>query len=291
MDEEANAEFSEFVADKIRERVNDPAVAEKLIPKDHGFGMQRVPMETRYYEAYNRDNVHLVDINETPIERDHARPASAPPSADYEFDVIVYATGFDAITGAFDRIDIRRRRTARSCATSGATGPITYLGVQIGGLPQPDHAGRPAGRVGVDQLPPRHRGRRSTGRPSCSGTCGEHGYTRVEATAEAEEEWSRARQGDVRPAAAAQGQVVVHRLQLQRRGPRQDPLPRSTTAAPRATASASPRWRTRATRGSCCPERRGWGTASEDAHRPECRRFRAYIGGIRLASRLSWRPI
>ncbi|MCC6437866.1 MAG: NAD(P)/FAD-dependent oxidoreductase, partial [Acidimicrobiales bacterium] len=69
MDEEANAEFSAFVADKIRQRVKDPAVAEKLIPKDHGFGVQRVPMETRYYEAYNRDNVHLIDIEEHPIER------------------------------------------------------------------------------------------------------------------------------------------------------------------------------------------------------------------------------
>ena len=69
MDEEANAEFSEFIADKIRSRVHDPVVAEKLIPKDHGFGVQRVPMETRYYEAYNRDNVHLVDLQETPIER------------------------------------------------------------------------------------------------------------------------------------------------------------------------------------------------------------------------------
>ena len=69
MDEEANAEFSAFIADKIRQRVKDPAVAEKLIPKDHGFGVQRVPMETNYYEAYNRDNVRLVDISETPIER------------------------------------------------------------------------------------------------------------------------------------------------------------------------------------------------------------------------------
>ena len=69
MDEAANAELSEFIADKIRPRVHDPVVAEKLIPKDHGFGVQRVPLETHYYEAYNRDNVHLVDLQETPIER------------------------------------------------------------------------------------------------------------------------------------------------------------------------------------------------------------------------------
>ena len=78
IDEEANAEFSQFIADKIRARVDDPVLAEKLIPKDHGFGVQRVPLETRYYEAYNRDNVHLVDLQETPIER--ITPAAfAPP--------------------------------------------------------------------------------------------------------------------------------------------------------------------------------------------------------------------
>jgi cation diffusion facilitator CzcD-associated flavoprotein CzcO len=62
-------ESSEYVANRIRKRVNDPVVAEKLIPRDHGFGVQRVPMETNYFEAYNRANVHLVDISETPIER------------------------------------------------------------------------------------------------------------------------------------------------------------------------------------------------------------------------------
>ena len=68
-DEKANAEFSEYIANRIRRRVKDPAVAEKLIPRDHGFGVQRVPMETRYFEAYNRPNVHLVDIGETPLVR------------------------------------------------------------------------------------------------------------------------------------------------------------------------------------------------------------------------------
>src|SRR5882724_7121102 len=68
-DEVANAEFSEYVAERTRQRVEDPKIAEKLIPKDHGFGWQRVPMETSYFEVYNRDNVELVDISETPIDR------------------------------------------------------------------------------------------------------------------------------------------------------------------------------------------------------------------------------
>ena len=99
--------------------MDDPVVAEKLIPKDHGFGVQRVPLETRYYEAYNRDNVHLVDLQETPIER--ITPTGIRTTErDYDFDIIVYATGFDAITGAFDRIDIEGT-AVRSCGTSGPT--------------------------------------------------------------------------------------------------------------------------------------------------------------------------
>ena len=69
VDEKANAEFSGYIADRIRARVDDPALAEILIPKDHGFGIQRVPLETGYYETYNRDNVELVDAAATPIVR------------------------------------------------------------------------------------------------------------------------------------------------------------------------------------------------------------------------------
>src|SRR6476660_4518314 len=105
-DRAANAAVSDFVARKIRQRVKDQAVAEKLIPKNHGFGTRRVPLETQYYEAYNQSNVRLVDINKTPIEL--ITPKGIKTSArDYDFDIIVYATGFDAITGSFDRIDIR----------------------------------------------------------------------------------------------------------------------------------------------------------------------------------------
>src|SRR5690606_18561605 len=68
-DREANKILTDFVARKIRQRVKDPVTAEKLIPKDHGFGIRRVPLETNYYECYNQDNVHLVDLKETPVER------------------------------------------------------------------------------------------------------------------------------------------------------------------------------------------------------------------------------
>ena len=129
----ANEDFAEFVRGKIRARVKDPVVAEKLVPKDHLFGSKRVPLETEYYEAYNRDNVLLVDVKESPIER--ITPKGIKTSErEYEFDVIIYATGFDAITGALTRIDIRGQG-GQSLKDKWANGPRTLLGLQTAGFP------------------------------------------------------------------------------------------------------------------------------------------------------------
>ena len=132
-DLDANEDFSEFVRNKIRARVKDPVVAEKLVPKDHPFGSKRIPLETHYYEAYNRDNVALVDVREAPI-------ASITPSGvktteqEYAFDVIIYATGFDAVTGALTRIDIRGQG-GQTIKDKWANGPRNYLGLQSAGFP------------------------------------------------------------------------------------------------------------------------------------------------------------
>ena len=133
IDEDANAEFSEYIADRIRQRVDDPVLAEKLIPKDHGFGIQRLPMETGYFEAYNRDNVELVDSSETPIQRITPTGLETTGRA-FEFDVIVYSTGFDAFTGAYDRIDIQGAG-GRRLRDKWADGPVTYLGLLVSGFP------------------------------------------------------------------------------------------------------------------------------------------------------------
>ncbi len=132
-DREANATISDFVARKIRQRVKDPKTAEKLIPKNHGFGTRRLPLETFYYEVYNRDNVELVDLTETPIDR--ITPNGIKTSAeDYKFDIIIYATGFDAITGSFDKIDFRGIDGAR-LKDKWKSGPQTYLGLMVDGFP------------------------------------------------------------------------------------------------------------------------------------------------------------
>ena len=133
IDRKANATISDFVARKIRQRVKDQRVADKLIPKNHGFGTRRVPLETFYYEVYNRDNVELVDITDTPIET--ITPEGIRTSArDFQFDIIIYATGFDAITGSFDRIDVRGAGGAR-LREKWQHGPETYLGLMIDGFP------------------------------------------------------------------------------------------------------------------------------------------------------------
>jgi cation diffusion facilitator CzcD-associated flavoprotein CzcO len=132
-DRAANQTISDFVARKIRERVKDQKVAEKLIPKNHGFGTRRLPLETFYYEVYNRDNVELVDITETPIERITASGIRTSEK-DYAFDIIIFATGFDAITGAFDKIDFRGAGGMRLKDKWGR-GPETYLGLMVEGFP------------------------------------------------------------------------------------------------------------------------------------------------------------
>lgn len=133
MDRKANATISDFVARKIRERVKDQKVAEKLIPRNHGFGTRRLPLETFYYEVYNRPNVELVDITETPIER--ITPKGIKTSArEFEFDIIIFATGFDAITGSFDKIDFRGVNGV-ALKDIWKTGPETYLGLMVHRFP------------------------------------------------------------------------------------------------------------------------------------------------------------
>ncbi|KAK3681843.1 hypothetical protein LTR37_020827 [Vermiconidia calcicola] len=127
LDKAANKLISDFVEKKIRQRVHDQKTADMLIPKNHGFGTRRVPMETHYFEAYNQPNVHLVDINATPIERITEKGVKTS-EGDFEFDMIIYATGFDAVTGAFDAVSF----TGMDGVTLKETwngGPKTYLGL------------------------------------------------------------------------------------------------------------------------------------------------------------------
>ncbi|KAK4863854.1 hypothetical protein LT330_010460 [Penicillium expansum] len=130
---EANALFSEFIANKIRERVHDPVTAEILIPKCHGFGTKRVPMETRYFEAYNQPNVRLVDVKSNPIEC-VTESGIKTKDESFEFDMIVYATGFDAVTGSFTAIDFRGVDGVK-LKDRWSEGPRTFLGLFVESFP------------------------------------------------------------------------------------------------------------------------------------------------------------
>lgn len=186
LEEAANAEVSAYVAERIRRRVDDPAVAEKLIPRDHGFGTQRLPLETRYFEAYNRPNVHLVSLAETPIERFTERGIRTA-ERDYDLDLVVYATGFDAITGAFDRLDIRGV-AGQTLRDKWRDGPVTYLGLMSHGFPNLLMVAGPQSVSGSTNFPRAIE----VGVEWVTGLLAharEHGHTRIEARAEAELDW------------------------------------------------------------------------------------------------------
>ena len=132
-DEKANDTMTEFMTRKIRERVDDPAIADKLIPRNHGFGLRRVPMEKNYYEAYNRDNVRLLDIRETPIER-VTEDGVVVGGETIELDMLILATGFNAVLGALERIEIRGA-DGTTLNEKWTDGPRTNLGLQTAGFP------------------------------------------------------------------------------------------------------------------------------------------------------------
>lgn len=130
---ESNDTAAEYIRAKIRERVKDPKVAEMLTPKGYPYGTKRPPLETKYYETYNRDNVTLVDIKSTPIEEvtEHGIRTS---NAEFELDVIVLAIGFDAMTGPLLSMGIVGR-DGLALNKKWADGPHTYLGITTHGFP------------------------------------------------------------------------------------------------------------------------------------------------------------
>jgi cation diffusion facilitator CzcD-associated flavoprotein CzcO len=130
---DANALAAEFIRGKIRETVEDPETAEKLLPHDHPYGSKRTLIDTNYFETYNRDNVELVDIREAPIE-EITPTGIRTADAEYELDIIVFATGFDAMTGSFTRMDIRGRG-GEPLKDHWEAGPKTYLGLSVTGFP------------------------------------------------------------------------------------------------------------------------------------------------------------
>ncbi len=129
----ANDDAAEFVRNKIRSAVKDPEVAKLLAPTDHAIGTKRICVDSDYYETFNLPHVSLVDLKATPIES-IAPQGIRTRAATYELDCIVFATGYDAVTGSLDRIDIRGKG-GLALKDKWTAGPRTYLGLMTAGFP------------------------------------------------------------------------------------------------------------------------------------------------------------
>ena len=132
-DPEANEAACDLYRDRIDQLVTDPGVAERLKPKDYPLGCKRQVYDTDYYETFNRDDVTLVDLSENPLLRINEHGVETAEES-IELEVLVFATGFDAMTGALNRIDIRGR-DGRKLRDDWSAGPQSYLGLSVAGFP------------------------------------------------------------------------------------------------------------------------------------------------------------
>jgi len=182
----ANDTAGAFFRDKIRGIVRDPSVAEALTPRDYPLGTKRLCVDTNYYATFNRDNVTLVNLRETPIVA--ITPKGVRTSeCEYAVDSLVFATGFDAMTGALLKIDIRGR-DGRTLTEKWAAGPRTYLGLAIAGFPNLFTITGPGSPsvlsnmiVSIEQ--------HVDWIADCLAQLRERGHMAIEATVEAEDAW------------------------------------------------------------------------------------------------------
>lgn len=185
--EASNASAAAFVHDKIRAVVKDPAIADRLLPRGFPFGTKRLCLDTDYYATFNRDNVELVDIRETPIER-ITQAGIKTSEKEYAFDLIVFATGFDAVTGPLLALNIRGAG-GRRLQDEWQDGPQSYLGLMVSGFPNLFTINGPSSpSVLANMLQTiEHHVEWIAG---CIGHMEKNGFVRVEAEQEAQVAWA-----------------------------------------------------------------------------------------------------
>jgi cyclohexanone monooxygenase len=189
VNQESNDTASEFVRQKIRGIVRNPAVAEILAPKDHPIGTKRLCLDTNYYETYNRNNVSLVDVKNDAIVEITAEGLRTRGAEYGPFESIVFATGFDAMTGALREIDIRVKGGA-ALADEWHAGPRTYLGLMVAGFPNMfvvTGPGSPSVKTQMILAIEQH----TDWIGDCLTHMRAHGYSRIEAGQEAQDAWVR----------------------------------------------------------------------------------------------------
>jgi cation diffusion facilitator CzcD-associated flavoprotein CzcO len=187
IDKAANDTAAEFIKDRIREVVQDSETAAKLAEIDHPFATKRPPIDTGYFETFNRDNVALVDVRATPIECITSDGIRTRDGAEYKLDIIVFATGFDAMTGPLLRLNIQGR-DGLALREAWQAGPRTYLGLQVAGFPNLFTITGPGSPSVLCNMPVAIE-QHVEWITACIAHMREHGFARIEPTQEAVESW------------------------------------------------------------------------------------------------------
>ncbi|OKJ65689.1 cyclohexanone monooxygenase [Streptomyces sp. CB02009] len=186
-DPAANDAARAFWEEKVRALIEDPAAADLLVPTDHPIGTKRIVTDSHYYETFNRDDVRLVSLRENAIERIDGSGIVLADGTRVELDALVFATGFDAMTGAIDRVDVRGRG-GRALRDVWSEGPRTYLGLGVDGFPNLFNLtgpGSPSVMANVVLCAEQH----VDWLGDCLRHLDEHGHRAIEASEEAVEQW------------------------------------------------------------------------------------------------------
>jgi cation diffusion facilitator CzcD-associated flavoprotein CzcO len=186
IDPAANEEARKFYEEKVRAIIEDPALADLLIPTDHPIGTKRICTDTNYFQTFNRPNVTLVSVRDTPIVSVDATGINTT-GAHCDLDVIVLATGFDAMTGALNKIDIVGRG-GKLLRDDWNNGPRTYLGLSVDGFPNLFLVCGPGAPAVLANMV-LHAEAHVNWIADCIAYVDDHGYTAIEATGDAVDDW------------------------------------------------------------------------------------------------------
>jgi cation diffusion facilitator CzcD-associated flavoprotein CzcO len=186
-DEDANAEISDFVREKIRAHIKDPKLADKLVPT-YRFGTRRVPLQLGYFDAFNRDNVELVDVNADPIDCITENGLKLTSGEEHAVDILIMATGFDGVSGALSRIDIRGRNN-QSLAGEWHKDIRTTMGLQVHGFPNMFTPGAPLAPIAAFCNVPTCSQQQVNWIADTIGYLRDHDLQVIEPTAETEKAW------------------------------------------------------------------------------------------------------
>jgi cyclohexanone monooxygenase len=186
-DEKANDLCADYIRRKIRSTVKDPAVAERLIPKGHPYGTKRQPLDTNYYETFNKPNVLLVDAATDGAIEEITEKGIRAGGKDYEFDIIVFATGFDAMTGPLTALNLKGRG-GRTLDKEWVKGPQSYLGISVVGFPNFFTITGPQSPSVLSNMPVSIE-QHVEWITDCIAAMDKNGKTTIEATPQAQQQW------------------------------------------------------------------------------------------------------